>query len=216
MRPPLFRCCLGRNHPGGKGRNRSCFNNLLRLKLWFHRKIACRQIRGAILLPRPESVPISGVLPALALRLAAAQRLTPPEGAVLGRQLPPFGSRLELFFAGYEKHAERQEVAARRGRFLECVRENQVRNRLFAGGRRIRTIGPARERDGRGEGDSRPTIVVSRDPCLNDPIQLIGPASPFGNSRDPVVRAGPMVRIQFPPAGSPLRTCRKFAERQPA
>ena len=38
------------------------------------------------------------------------------------------------------------------------------------------------------------------------PTQLIGPASPFGNSRDPVVRAGPMVRIRFPPAESPLRT----------
>jgi hypothetical protein len=80
--------------------------------------------------------------------------------------------------------------------------ESQVRNGLAAGGRRIRTIGPARETDGRGEGDPWPTIVVSRDPCLNDPIQLIGPASLFGNGRDPVVRAGLMVRIQFPPAVS--------------
>ena len=39
----------------------------------------------------------------------------------------------------------------------------------------------------------------------NDPIRLIGPVSPFGNSRDPVVRAGPMVRIQFPRPESPLR-----------
>src|SRR6516165_7478534 len=78
-----------------------------------------------------------------------------------------------------------------------------MRDGLSAGGRRIRTIGPARERDGHGEGDPRPTIVVSRDPCLNDTIRLIGPAPPFGNSRDPVVRAGPVVRIQFPAADSP-------------
>src|SRR6516165_1238690 len=78
-----------------------------------------------------------------------------------------------------------------------------MRDGLSAGGRRIRTIGPARERDGHGEGNPRPTIVVSRDPCLNDTIRLIGPASPFGNSRDPVVRAGPVVRIQFPAADSP-------------
>src|SRR5215813_13602029 len=63
--------------------------------------------------------------------------------------------------------------------------------------RHIASIGPARETDGRGEGDPWPIIVVSRDPCLNDPIQLIGPASLFGNGRDPVVRAGPMVRIQM-------------------
>ena len=79
-------------------------------------------------------------------------------------------------------------------------------DRFAAGGRQIRTIGPARERDGRGEGDPRPTIVVSRDPCLNDPLRLIGPASPFGNSRDPVVRAGPVVRIQLSPAESLTRT----------
>ena len=39
-----------------------------------------------------------------------------------------------------------------------------------------------RERDGRGGGGSRPTIVVSRDDlCLMTPVQLIGPA---GNSRE--------------------------------
>ena len=39
-----------------------------------------------------------------------------------------------------------------------------------------------RERDGRGGGGPRPTIVVSRDDlCLMTPVQLIGPA---GNSRE--------------------------------
>ena len=71
--------------------------------------------------------------------------------------------------------------------------------RLSGGGRRIRTIGPARERDGRGERGIRGQPSSSRE---NDPIRLIGPVSPFGNSRDPVVRAGPMVRIHFPPAVS--------------
>ena len=89
-----------------------------------------------------------------------------------------------------------------------------MRDGLSAGGRRIRTIGPARERDGHGEGDPRPTIVVSRDPCLNDTIRLIGPASPFGKSRDPVVRAGPVVRIQFPPARSQERTTERPKRRR--
>ena len=73
---------------------------------------------------------------------------------------------------------------------------------------------PPRERDGHGEGDPRPTIVVSRDPCLNDTIRLIGPAPPFGNSRDPVVRAGPVVRIQFPPARSQERTTERPKRRR--
>src|SRR5690349_24799884 len=48
-------------------------------------------------------------------------------------------------------------------------RENAATKLPFLAARPIASFGTARERDGRGEGDLRPTIVVSRDPCLNDP-----------------------------------------------
>jgi len=76
---------------------------------------------------------------------------------------------------------------------------------LDGGGRRIRTIGPARERDGRGEGDPQPTIVVWRDPCLNDPIRLIGQASPFANIRDPCRKSGTDGSNPFPSSGESVR-----------
>ena len=42
----------------------------------------------------------------------------------------------------------------------------------------------------------RPTIAVSRDDLvLNDPIQLIGPASLVGNSREPAERGEPLGRV---------------------
>jgi hypothetical protein len=33
---------------------------------------------------------------------------------------------------------------------------------------------------------------LARRPVLNDPIQLIGPGSPFGNNERPFPRAGPI------------------------
>ena len=58
-----------------------------------------------------------------------------------------------------------------------------------------------RERDGPAADHRR----LARRPVLNDPIQLIDPASLFGNSERLFTRAGPMVRIRFPPADSPSR-----------
>ena len=47
-----------------------------------------------------------------------------------------------------------------------------------------------RERDGRGERPAANHCRLERRPVLNDPIQLIGPASPFGNSREPFRKSG--------------------------
>ena len=55
-----------------------------------------------------------------------------------------------------------------------------------------------RERDGPAADHRR----LARRPVLNDPIQLIDPASLVGNSERLFTRAGPMVRIRFPPAES--------------
>src|SRR6516162_6039856 len=55
-----------------------------------------------------------------------------------------------------------------------------------------------RERDGPAADHRR----LARRPVLNDPIQVIGPASLVGDSERPFTRAGPMVRIRFPPAAS--------------
>jgi len=41
-----------------------------------------------------------------------------------------------------------------------------------------------RQRDGRGEGPAPNHRRRGRRPVFNDPIQIIGPASPFGNSRE--------------------------------
>src|SRR6516225_388513 len=59
--------------------------------------------------------------------------------------------------------------------------------RLAAGGNRIRTIGPAEKKRRPSREAPRPTIGVS---CFNDPIQLIGPASLVGNSRETFRKSG--------------------------
>jgi hypothetical protein len=61
-----------------------------------------------------------------------------------------------------------------------------------------------RERDGRGGAVCGQPSSSRETGCLNDPIQLIGPP---GNSQETLfARAGPMVRIRFPPAASQRRT----------
>src|SRR6516162_6003026 len=53
----------------------------------------------------------------------------------------------------------------------------------------------------------RPTIVVSRDDlCLMTPPILSVRHLSSATAERPFTRAGPMVRIRFPPAGSPLQT----------
>src|SRR5437762_6132898 len=62
------------------------------------------------------------------------------------------------------------------------------------------------ERRGRPERPAADHRRLARRPVLDDPIQLIGPASSLrqqATAERPFARAGPMVRIRFPPADSP-------------
>ena len=55
---------------------------------------------------------------------------------------------------------------------------------LADGGNRIRTIGPAEKETAVERGPAADHRRLARRPVLNDPIQLIGPASHVGNSRE--------------------------------
>src|SRR6516164_5542206 len=81
-----------------------------------------------------------------------------------------------------------------------------VVRRLPAGGKWIRTIGSAEKETAVERGPAADHCRLAGRPVLNNPIQLIGPGSPFGNSRETFRRAGPMVRIHLPPAQSQERT----------
>ena len=66
----------------------------------------------------------------------------------------------------------------------------RVCNGLPAGGNRIRTIGPAEKETAVERGPAADHRSLARRPVLNDPIQLIGPASLVGNSREPFHTSG--------------------------
>src|SRR5262249_25848602 len=84
--------------------------------------------------------------------------------------------------------------------------------RLFAGGSRIRTNGPAEKETAVREAP-RPTIVVSRDDlCLMTPSNLSVRRPPSATAERPFARAGPMVRNRFPPAESQVRTALTWLE----
>ena len=71
---------------------------------------------------------------------------------------------------------------------------------------RTRTIGPA-EKETAVERGPRPTIVVSRDDlCLMTPSSLSVRHLSSATAERPFTRAGPRVRIRFPPAESQQRT----------
>jgi hypothetical protein len=59
--------------------------------------------------------------------------------------------------------------------------------RLFAGGSEIRTLGPAVKETAVERGPRPTTVVAGDDLCLMT-IQLIAPASPFGNSGETLLR----------------------------
>jgi len=61
---------------------------------------------------------------------------------------------------------------------------------LSAGGNRIRTIGPAEKETAVEGGPAADHRRLARRPVLNDHIQLIGPASLVGNSRDTFHKSG--------------------------
>src|SRR6516164_2159213 len=62
--------------------------------------------------------------------------------------------------------------------------------RLTAGGNRIRTIGPAEKETAVERGPAADHRRLARGPVRNDPIQLIGPASLVGNSRETFHKSG--------------------------
>jgi len=61
---------------------------------------------------------------------------------------------------------------------------------LPAGGNRIRTIGPAEKETAVERGPATDHRRLARRPVVNDPIQLIGPASHVGNSRETFHQSG--------------------------
>ena len=72
-----------------------------------------------------------------------------------------------------------------------CARSgSQVRNGLSGGGRRIRTIGLAVNETAVEKGSARNDRRLARRPGLNDPIQPIGPASPFGRAERTLSKSG--------------------------
>jgi hypothetical protein len=75
-------------------------------------------------------------------------------------------------------------------RLFDTGRKNLVRDRLFAGGNRIRTIGPAEKETDVERGPAADHRRLAGRPVLNDPIQLIGPASLVGNSRETFHKSG--------------------------
>src|SRR5437773_11117867 len=81
-------------------------------------------------------------------------------------------------------------------------------NRLFAGGNRIRTVGPAEKETAVESGPAADHRRRARRPVLNDPIQLIGPASPFGNSRETFRKSGTDGSNPVPSSGESIANCR--------
>ena len=70
------------------------------------------------------------------------------------------------------------------------AREGPKIFRLPAGGRRIRTIGLAVNETAVEKGSARNDRRLARRPGLNDPIQPIGPASPFGRAERTLSKSG--------------------------
>jgi len=75
-------------------------------------------------------------------------------------------------------------------RLVEVEEKIPGRHGLTAGGNRIRTIGPAEKETAVERDPAADHHRLARRPALNDPIQLIGPASLVGNSREPFHTSG--------------------------
>ena len=81
------------------------------------------------------------------------------------------------------------------------------RDRLFGGGRRIRTRGPSAKGKAIGS-HSRQALPFRTSPVSGSAFH----AAVLASSEEPFAGAGPMVRIRFPPAESRLRT--RFLQRR--
>ena len=91
-------------------------------------------------------------------------------------------------------------------RGMEICREDQVFYDSSLEGTGFEpSVPPRKRRPSRAA--PRPTIVVSRDDlCLMTPSSLSVRHLSSATAERPFTRAGPMVRIRFPPAESPQRT----------
>jgi len=145
---------------------------------------------------RPGSARTAGSSRPVPARLGARSRLS--RGAMTS---PGLRSVTALFSA--------RAVPTRRGarsKLFARVDRAMLRNRkfarLFARGRRIRTIGPCVKETAVERGLALNHRCLARRPALNDLIQLIGLASRFDNTERPSVRAVPILRTRFPPAKS--------------
>src|SRR6516162_16623 len=72
---------------------------------------------------------------------------------------------------------------------LVNARKSAPSSQLTLGGNRIRTIGPAEKETAVERGPAADHRPLARRPVL-DPIQLIGPASLVGNSRETFDKSG--------------------------
>src|SRR6516162_823596 len=77
----------------------------------------------------------------------------------------------------------------------------EVRTGLTGGGNRIRTISPAEKETAVERGPAADHRRLARRSVLNDPIQLIGPASLVGNSRETFHKSGTDGSNPVPSAG---------------
>src|SRR6516165_8209416 len=73
---------------------------------------------------------------------------------------------------------------------LVNARKSAPSSQLTLGGNRIRTLGPTEKETAVERGPAADHRRLARRPVLNDPIQLIGPASLVGNSRETLHKSG--------------------------
>ena len=77
-----------------------------------------------------------------------------------------------------------------------------LRMGLTGGGNRIRTISPAEKETAVERGPAADHRRLARRPCLMTPSSLSARHLSSATAERPFTRAGPMVRIRFPPAES--------------
>ena len=85
-------------------------------------------------------------------------------------------------------------------------RENAATKLPFLAARPIASIGPAEKETALGRGPAADHCRLERRPVLNDPLQLIGPGSPFGNSRETFRKSGTDGSNPLPSSGESKRT----------
>ena len=93
-------------------------------------------------------------------------------------------------------------------------RENAATKLPFLAARPIASIGPAEKETALGRGPAADHCRLERRPVLNDPLQLIGPGSPFGNSRETFRKSGTDGSNPLPSSGESCEL--RYRHRRPA